>query len=149
MAEAGIGLTASLIGIATLAYDSCQKLNGITQGLRNAPENVKSISDDLAALTKLLGSLKNAFQPQNQASRGSLERQGVLTELQSAMQGCQELCEEFTQKLSKHTAHSSEDRMSKRDRISLHFNGAEILVLKERLVQYKLTFHIALDVASL
>lgn len=148
MAEA-IGLAASLIGIATLAYNSCQKLNVIIQGFRNAPGNVKIISNDLEALTNVLGSLKSDLQSEDQGSLGSLERQGLLTELQSSMQGCQELCEHTAQKLSKLTSHSNADYLSKRDRIALHFNDTEIMIFKERLVQYKLTFNVCLGVASL
>lgn len=65
------------------------------------------------------------------------------------MQGCHNVCIEFTAKISGFTSHSDAVRMSKRDRIRFHFKETDIKLFKENLVQYKLTFDIALSVKSL
>ncbi|KAJ4394791.1 hypothetical protein N0V93_004011 [Gnomoniopsis smithogilvyi] len=71
MAEA-VGLAGSLVGIATVAYDSCKKLSDAVQGFRNAPENLNSIVGDLESFRNLLDSLKSDLRDQGQVSSGSV-----------------------------------------------------------------------------
>lgn len=143
MAEA-FGLAASVIAIAQLTWDSCQKLNDTIKRFRNAPEKLRSLLGDLGTLLQLLQSLRGHLEPSFPASHP-----GALESLRLAMQGCQQLCDDFTKRLSELTSHSDAEYMGRRDRLRFLFNNAEIMLLKERLVQYKLNFDIALNVASL
>lgn len=147
MAET-VGLAAGIVALAQLAYDSCKKLNDTIQGFRNAPEKLSDLRGDLGTLQQLIESLKTTFGRVGDTPMPPGRRE-VFEGLKPVMQGCQILCDEFTKRLSELTSHSDADHISKRDRVQLHFNDTDIMLLKERLLQYKLTFDVALGVASL
>ncbi|ROW08963.1 hypothetical protein VMCG_02966 [Cytospora schulzeri] len=143
MAEA-ISLAASVIAIAEMTWYSCKTLNDTIKRFRNAPEKLRNLLGDLGTLIQLLQSLRGHLEPSMSAGHPSAHEA-----LKPAMQGCQQLCDEFTKRLAELTSHSNEEYIGRRDRLRFHFNDTEIMLLKERLVQYKLTFDIALNVASL
>lgn len=143
MAEA-VGLASSAVAIVQLTWDSCRTLNDTIRRYRNAPEKLRNLRGDLGTLLQLIQSLKGQLEPS--MSSGQLN---ALEALRPAIQGCQQLCNEFTKRISDLTSHSKPNYICKRDRIRFHFHDTEIMLLKERLLQYKLTFDIALNVASL
>lgn len=143
MAEA-VGLAASIIGIVQLTWDSCKTLNDTIKRYQNAPAKLRNLLNDLDTLQQLLQSLKSHLEPSVSAGQPN-----ALEALKPAIQGCQQLCDEFTGLISELTSHSRVNYIGKRDRIRFHFNDTEIMLLKERLLQHKLSFDIALNVASL
>ncbi|KUI52654.1 hypothetical protein VP1G_00118 [Cytospora mali] len=143
MAEA-VGLASSVIAVAQLTWETCKMLNDTIKGFHNAPAKLKNLRSDLSTLLQLLASLRSYLVQTISAGHTSIP-----DGLKPALQGCQKLCDEFLQRITELTSHSRPTYISKRDRIRFHFNDTEITHLKDRLVQYKLTFDIALNVASL
>ncbi|KUI71401.1 hypothetical protein VM1G_06957 [Cytospora mali] len=143
MAEA-VGLASSVIAVAQLTWETCKVLNDTIKGFQNAPEKLKNLRSDLSTLLQLLASLRGYLVQAAAAGHTSIP-----DGLKPALQGCQKLCDEFLRRINELTSHSTPVYISKRDRVRFHFNDTEITHLKDRLVQYKLTFDIALNVASL
>lgn len=134
MAEA-LGIAASAISVAQLTWTSCKRLNNIIRGIRDAPETLKSLEGDLTTLVQILESLENKLEP-SQSAPFPTSQQHFLDALIWALQGCHNVCIEFTAKISGFTSHSDAVRMSKMDRIRFHFKETDIKLFKENLVQY-------------
>jgi hypothetical protein len=143
-----VGLTASVIAIAALAYQSTKTLYELIDGIVNAPKQLKALSEDLDIVNQLLASIKAAMEG---TSDGKLS-EGVkkcLEDVKPSMQGCKKACDEFVEKLSKITRHSSSDHTRFDDRLKLQFQEKEILAFKYRIGSYKSTLSIALGLATL
>jgi len=147
MAEA-IGPAASVIGIATLAYSSSKALYELLNGIHQAPKTLEFLKTDLDALQKLLSSLKVELKhkPDQNLSDGLKQ---CLKEVERSLKGCSKACDEFREKLSKITSHSTEQHTSLRDKVKLQFQEKEITTLRYRLASYKATLNIAISFTSM
>jgi hypothetical protein len=147
MAEA-LGITASVIAIATLAYDSSKRLFEIVDGIRNAHKAISDFKTDIEALQQLLKSLASEIEGTEDANLPERFKK-YLEELKPLLNGCSNACLQFEQKISKITSHSDENRTSFRDSVKLQFQEKEILTFRYRLASYKATLNIALTLAYL
>jgi len=147
MAEA-VGLTASIIAIAALAYQSSKTLYELLDGIRNAPKTLQGLNEDLSAISHLLKSIKSAMEDSSDDSFSDGVKK-CLEEVKPALTGCGKTCHEFKEKMGKIMSHSDEKHTSKRDRIKLQFEEKDILAFRYRLGSYKATLNIALSLASL
>jgi hypothetical protein len=147
MAEA-IGLAASIIGVATLAYSSSKALYELLDGIHEAPKTLEFLKTDLDALQKLLSSLEVELKhkPDKSLSDGLKH---CLEEVEPSLKACSKACDEFREKVSKITSHSTEQHTSLRDKVKLQFQEKEITTFRYRLTSYKSTLNIALSFASL
>jgi hypothetical protein len=147
MAEA-IGLAASVIGVATLAYSSSKALYELLNGIHEAPKTLEFLKTDLGALQKLLSSLEVELkQKPDESLSDGLKK--CLEEIEPSLKGCSRACDEFKVKLSKITSNSTEQHFSWRDKGKLLFQEEEITTFRYRLASYKATLNIALSFASL
>jgi len=147
MAEA-IGLTASIIAIAGLAYQSSKTLYELLDGIQNAPKTLQGLSEDLSAISHLLKSITSAMEDSSDDSFSNGVKK-CLEEVKPALAGCGKTCDEFREKMAKIMSHSDEEHTSKRDRIKLQFEQKDIVAFRYRLGSYKATLNIALSLASL
>lgn len=149
MAIEPLSITAAVIGVVRLTYDSCKSLNEKLKGIKHAPEKLETLHRDLDAFQSILNT-------QGEATFGVLEdgalspdQQASLEALLTVMEGCRTICASFEAKLGYLTSHSDENRMALRDRIRLHFSESDIELLKENLAQSQRTLNDALGFASL
>ena len=147
MAEA-VGLAASIIAIATLAYQSSKTLYDLLDSIRNVPKTLQDLNEDLSAISQLLKSIKSAMEDSSDDSFSDGVKK-CLEEVKPALTGCGKTCDEFTEKIGKIMSHSDEKHTSKRDRIKLQFEEKDILAFRYRLGSYKATLNIALSLALL
>lgn len=143
-----VGLTASIIAIADLAYQSCKTLYELLDGIRNAPKTVQRLNKDLSALQTLLKSIRSTMEESSEDSFSDGVKQ-CLEEATPALAGCEKTCDEFAKKISKITSHSGEHHTSARDRIKLQFQEKDMSVFRYQIGSYKATLNIALSLASL
>jgi hypothetical protein len=57
-----VGMTASIIAIAGLAYQSGKTLYELLNGIQNAPRTLQALNEDLSAIQQLLKSIKSAME---------------------------------------------------------------------------------------
>ncbi|KAK7731727.1 hypothetical protein SLS53_008671 [Cytospora paraplurivora] len=143
-----VGTVASAISVAQLAWNSCRKLSDTIRGIQNAPEMLRSLEGDLTTLVQILELLISNLKSYQTVDIPT-NQQHLLDGVKGALYGCHNVCMKFTAKVSELTSHSDAVKMSIRDRIRFHFKDTDIKLLKESLVQYKLTFNIALSVEFL
>ncbi|KAK7698643.1 hypothetical protein SLS64_012382 [Diaporthe eres] len=144
-----LSITAAVIGVVRLTYDSCKSLNEKLKGIKHAPEKLETLHRDLDAFQAILNSQGEATFSALEDVALSSDQQASLKALLTVMGGCQTACEAFEKKLSHLTSHSDEDRIALRDRIRLHFNDSEIGLLKENLAQSQRALNGALGFANL
>lgn len=143
-----LSITASVISVTCLAYESCKALRNIIKGLANAPETLKGLHKSLETfenVTKLLqhdldGLEDSAFSPDQTDSLKALE---------PAMRDCKTVCDAFAAKLAELTSHSNQDHVAWIDRFRLRFNDSDVQILKENLAQCQRTFNDALSFTNL
>lgn len=144
-----LSITAAVIGVVRLTYDSCKSLNEKLKGIKHAPEKLETLRRDLDAFQAILNSQAEASFSGLEDVALSSDQQASLKALLTVMEGCRTICADFEKKLSHLTSHSDENRMALRDRIRLHFNDSEIGLLKENLAQSQRTLNDALGFANL
>lgn len=145
-----LSITAAVIAVTRLTYDSCKSLNDSIKGLRHAPDTLKGLERSLGAFETVTNPLQ-----QDLAGLGddpdafSADQQASLRALQPVMHCCRTACDEFAGRLAELTSHSNEGHMSWRDRFRLQFNDSDIRILKENLAQCQQTLGDALGFANL
>ncbi|KAF4459313.1 glycosyl family 43 [Fusarium albosuccineum] len=147
-----LSVTASVIAVANLALKSCQALQNTISSFKNAPKTVKDLQSDLSNLQKQLDSLHtwlNSTRRPDGDQNLIDNQQELVKQLKPALQGCQEYCDDFTQRLSRLTSKSDTDRVDWKDKARLHFHEDDISLLKSRLGDYKQTLGIALSITTL
>lgn len=144
-----LSITAAVIGVVRLTYDSCKSLNEKLKGIKHAPEKLETLHRDLDRFQSILNSQGEATFGVLEDGALSADQKASLEALFTVMEGCRTVCANFEQKLSHLTSHSDENRMALRDRIRLHFNDSDIELLKQNLAQSQRTLNDALGFASL
>ncbi|KAJ4416693.1 hypothetical protein N0V82_006602 [Gnomoniopsis sp. IMI 355080] len=143
-----LSITASVIGVTRMAYDSCKALNDIIKGLKNAPASLEVLQTGLDSFEAVLKPLERDLTSANVAGLSSQQR-ASLEALQPVLQLCRTACDDFSKRLTELTSHSNEGRFALRDRFRLHFNDSDIRILKENLAQGQRTLSDALGFANL
>ena len=146
MAEA-LGTTAAVIGIASAAWSSAKSLYDFVSSFRDAPKALEDLIQDTGIIAKQLETLATQ-KPTNARSLSNTQR-ATLRDLEPALEGCQNACEDLESKIRTMTSHSSDGRVSKRDRLALMFQDKDVAILKARLGSYKQSLVVALGVANM
>ncbi|KAH8595153.1 hypothetical protein B0O99DRAFT_464348, partial [Bisporella sp. PMI_857] len=138
-----VGLAASVITIAALAYDSSKKLFELINAFQDISPALSDLCVDLETVQRLLQSLEDALKGTNDAILSDGLKK-CLEDLKPSMEACSKACGEFVAKLEEKTSHSTKDRVSRRDKVRLLFEEKSIAAFKCRLGSHKLTINIAL-----
>jgi len=131
-----------------LAYQSAKTLYELIDGIVRAPKQLKDLNEDLDVVRQLLASIKGAMKGTSDVKLSEGVKK-CLEDVKPSMKGCEMACNEFTEKLSKITRHSSSDRTRFDDRLKLQFQEKEIVTFRYRIESYKSTLNIALTLATL
>ena len=148
MAAEALGLTASIIAIADVAYQSSKRLYELINNFRTASQTLSDLHADLSAVQQLLRSLKDALENTNDTSLSDGLRV-CLQDFEPSMEAFSKVCDEFREKVAQITSHSTKDHVSWRDKVRLEFEEKGIMAFKYRLGSHKLTINIALGLVNL
>jgi hypothetical protein len=146
MAEA-VGVIASVIAIAGLAYNGSKKLYEALDKYQNAPKTLSNLRAELNIVQQLLQSVeKNLANTRDEDLAEALQR--CLQDFRPSMEGLKRSCDEFLEKLKKFTNRSTDSDMSKRDLFKLQFEEKSIEAFRYRLSSHKLSINIALGLIN-
>lgn len=144
-----LGITASVIAVVQLTYGTCESLSETLRAIKNVPEELENLQNDLTSFQAILESYGEASFSDLEDVGLSADQRASLKALVTVMEGCQMVCEKFEGKLCHLTSHSDENHLALLDRVRLHFNNGEIGLLKENLAQGQRTLTDALGFANL
>ena len=120
-----LSVTASVIAIATLAWQSCKAAYDLVDGLAEAPQAIARSKNSLIETQKTLGALQQTL---TTASEPACVFNSVLgmIELDETLKSAKRLCDEFAAAITSFTNHSTKGRFSKRDRFTINFRESKI-----------------------
>jgi hypothetical protein len=142
-----LSVTASVVALAGTAYSSSKALYELISTIRDAPKVFQDLNQYVAALSQILRALKTNLD--GRGARLSESQSVCLHEAMPALEGCDRACKDFKTKMERLTIHSQNGRRSIRDGINLHFQNKGIADFQTRLVSWKESLALALDVALL
>jgi hypothetical protein len=146
MAEA-VGVVASVITIAGLAYHGSRKLYEALDRYQNASKTLISLCTELDIVQQLLQFIeKNLANTRDTDLPEALQR--CLQDFKPSLEGLKLGCDEFSEKLKKLRNHSMDSDMSKRDRFKLQFEEKSIEAFRYRLSSHKLSINIVLGLIN-
>lgn len=143
-----LNITASVISVTCLAYESCKALRDIIKSLRNAPDTLKGLYNALGSFEIVTKSLQHDLDGLED-SAFSADQKKSLRALEPVMRYCNTVCDAFATRLTELTSHSDQDHITWIDRFRLHFNDSDIRLLKENLTQCQRTLNDALTFTNL
>ncbi|GKZ28019.1 hypothetical protein AbraCBS73388_008950 [Aspergillus brasiliensis] len=143
-----LDVTAGVIAVVTLAYNSSKSIYEFIRGLKDAPKEFDNLKIDLGALQKTLDTLKAEIEENNRTGVLSEDQLAVLRLLELPLRGCSDICDGFRLKLTKLLSHSNDDHISFRDRMNLLFQSKEVSTFRFRLASFKSTLNVAVSFAS-
>ena len=111
-------ITAGALGITDFALSSIDQLRKTIGGLAEAQDVVQDITSNLEAIQRPLTALqefKFADSPSCTSAKEDLKKTGVA----EAVNKCGQACADFNEKLNKWTKHSTNTKLSLRDRLSV------------------------------
>ena len=131
---AALGVTASVIAVTTLAWDSSKRLYELVDGLNNAPEAISHTKANLSTTQNALQTLEhNLTTEKSGAFDALLQRLRVAAVLESSHKEC----DRFSRKIETYTKHSKDATFSKRDRFIVNFHESEIKQFNGRLQDHR------------
>lgn len=113
-----VSITAATIGITEAALSSISHLRDFISSLAEAREAVQDIASTLEAIQRPLDALKQ-LQISDSATYAEAKTDLEKTGLAKAVNDCGQACDNFSKRLKKWTKHSSDSRLSLRDRLSV------------------------------
>lgn len=143
-----LSITASVISVTCLAYESCKALRDIIKSLRNAPDTLKSLYSALGSFEDITKSLQHDLDGLEDSDL-SPDQKASLRALEPVMRYCNTVCDAFATRLAELTSHSDQDHITWVDRFRLRFNDGDIQILKENLAQCQRTLNDALSFTNL
>ncbi|KAI1839711.1 hypothetical protein JX266_014079 [Neoarthrinium moseri] len=142
-------ITVGALGITDFAISSIEKLHNSINNLVEAKDVVQDIATNLEAVQRPLAALAGITmldQEAFDAAKDDLKKTGVV----EAVNHCGQACDDFTKKLEKWTKHSSDQKLSLRDRFSVGlWNREKISTFRTRVQCCQATVQFAVDSTQL
>ncbi|RDW73400.1 hypothetical protein BP6252_07307 [Coleophoma cylindrospora] len=142
-----LSVTASAIAVAGLAFASSRALYDFISAIRDAPQAFQDLNQYVAALSQVLNTLKTDLD--GRGGRLSESQVACLQAVKPTLEGCDVACKEFKTKIEELTAHSQGGKRSFKTSIKLSFQNKNIADFRMRLVAWKESLALALDVVLL
>ncbi|KAF7535317.1 hypothetical protein G7Z17_g13225 [Cylindrodendrum hubeiense] len=137
-----LSITASVVGIVGAAFQGVQLLSNTIDNIRNAPEAVQNIRDELQLVKPLLTQLDSAINEQ---------RSGLILgqEINLALENCHRVCTKFNESLNHWMRHSTDQKISMIDNVKIGFlRQDQIRTLKGQLNGCTKILNVTLDTAN-
>jgi Fungal N-terminal domain of STAND proteins len=138
MAEA-IGVTASLIGIATFAFQLSKEVYDLVDGIHKAPQTIRELKSELVALDPILNSIQQLV----------TSNVSKFEDIRYPLYQCGMVCFHLRSLIRQCTEHSASGTRSARDWVKMQYKGKTIDGYKGQLASYKATIGIALSTFTL
>ena len=129
MAEA-LGVTASVIAVATLAWESSKKLYELVDKLRDVPKAIMHTKANVSTTQSAIDTLILDLATGDAAMFDAVLQRFRMVE---ALEWSRKECDKFGQKIETYTKHSKDGTFSKRDRFIVNFHESEINQFNHRL----------------
>lgn len=120
-----LGVTASVIAIATLAAQSAKAAYEVIDGLVEAPQAIANSRTLLLGTQNTLDTL-NGILKTDQDNQAKSESVLQLLTLDKTLGSTRELCVKFSDTITKYTRRSTDLRFSNRDRILVNLHESQI-----------------------
>ncbi|KAJ4123257.1 hypothetical protein NW768_009791 [Fusarium equiseti] len=143
-----LSLTASVIAVATLAYNSGKGLYDLVKTYSHANKIFKELHSDIEGLNSVLRSLQT-IGGEAKGATFSQTQCLCLKEVQPAITNCSDAYEAFRVKVDNLMSNSTPEHISKRDKFMLQFKTNDVAAFRIQLSSYKSTLTIALLVMSM
>lgn len=143
-----LSITASVIAVATLAYNGSKTIHDLTKGYKDSSKTFEELEIDIEGLNDVLLSLRS-IGGTNQGASFSQAQLLCLKEAEPALKSCSDACKSFKSKVEKLMSNSTPEHISKRDKFMLQFKSNDIATFRIQLSSYKSTLTIALLVSSM
>ena len=147
MVAEAVGLASSLSSLVATAYSSCQKLNSIFQGARNAPKHIKALSSDLEDFYLVLGTLQ-ALLDDEELSPG-VTAQATSLNLCNVLENCISVFKSIKIIASEYQIAQKRAELGIWQRLRWTFKEPEIDNFRKDLMGCKATFNMSISVANL
>ena len=142
-------ITVGAIGISETGLAAIKTLRTTIKDVKNAPEDVREIRTVLGQTETSLNALRKleiADRETSEACKAALKETGMV----EAVNNCGAASEAFNQRLQQWTRHSTEDELSKRDRLSVGFwNKDTIAGFKTKVETCQGLVHFAVSTTQL
>lgn len=138
MAEA-IGVTASLLGIATFAFQTSKEVYNLVNSIQKAPKTIRDLKSELLALDPVLSSIHKAV----------MSDLSKFEDIRYPLYQCGMVCSYLRSLIQQCTAHSANGSISARDWVKMQYKGKTIDGYKGQLASYKATIALVLDLFTL
>ncbi len=137
-----LSITAGIIAVATLAYNSTKSLADFIDSLKDAPKLISDLKVDINATQGVIKSLKSLLENRDGSSLPNKLRV-CLSSAKVPLEDCQAVSKAFELKL-KEWFHNS-----RWDNLKANFKETKIEKFRTRLRDTRDTLHLALTVCSL
>ena len=143
-----VGLTAAIITVVKTAYSSCQELYNVCNGVRNAPKHIATISNDLQDFYLVLGTIQTLLDDEELSSGIVQHQQAQSVDLCKVLEDCVSVFKDFNAIIHEYQAHDKDSAPGAWQRLKWTFKESEIKGLQKRLVDCKITLHLAVFMAN-
>jgi hypothetical protein len=140
-----LSITASIVGITVPALHGIRLLLDDLQRIKDAPETVKGLKDDILSVDMALTSLQTV-------KDGEWESLGrtVADQAKVAITTCTRACDMFRADVQRWTSHSQDGKLSWQDRAKVGFlKQGRIRSMSEQLQSCKITINSVVSIATL
>lgn len=144
-----LSITAAAIGIADVAISRVLQVHEMIESIAGVKEELQDISSGLAAIHRPLTALEQLVISDmniSTAAKDGLQRTGIA----EAVNRCGDACEEFRKSLQQWTKHSTDARVSLRDRLAVGvWNKEKVCTFRTQVQSCQATVHFAVTTAQL
>ena len=147
MAAEAVGLASALITLVATAYSSCQKVDSIFEGARNAPKHIKALSTDLEDFYLVLGTLQALLD--DEGFSPGVVRQATSSNLCKALENCIAIFKNIKIVASEYQIHHKRSEPGTWQRLKWTFKESEISGFRRDLMGCKATLNMSISMASL
>lgn len=138
-----LSITANVIAVATLAWQSCKSVHGLIDGLADAPRFIADSKSVLSETRNTLDSLKGMLEMHAQTP-SVLGHALQKISLDFALQSTQRLCDEFSHTIAMYTSRSTDSTLARRDRLAVNLHESKFNKLNKQLGDCQQTISLAL-----
>lgn len=132
-----LSATASVAGVATLAFQASKTLYDALQNMKNHSRGIRELKEEVGSLQSVLAAVSDTVE-------GSEED---FSSLEAPLSRCHSLCEQSLTMLSKYA--SGDGSFSFRSFLYYNYKGREMIELRSFIAAYKSTIAIALADANM
>ncbi|KAK6857487.1 hypothetical protein PG995_006314 [Apiospora arundinis] len=139
-----LSVTASVVAVAGLATQSAKAVYKLLDGLVEAPQIIANSKALVAGTQNLLDTLTGTLTTsQDMQARFGFVLQSI--NLDQTLTSTQELCDKFNTTMTKYTRHSTDARLSNRDRLLVNLHESQIVQFNDQISGCQKTISLVIE----